>query len=852
MFTDIEGSTRLLRQLGELNFSTLIRRHNEVLRMVWAEHNGHELGTEGDSFFVAFAQADDALRAAVAAQREIHRTTWPRDVELRVRVGVHTGLAHPVDGSYRALGVHQAARVVSCAHGGQIFTTDDTLATCPRASEAYSTSVLGQFRVRDFDNPIRLHRVSSDGLPIVDKAPRVRPADGHNLVAPSTRLIDREDASEELHQEVRPGRLVTVVGPGGVGKTRLAVEAGLGTVDLWPDGVWFVDLSATQSATDVPLAIAEAINVAPSPMGDPWAEVLDVLAVQRALLIIDNCEQLGPELTELLAELQECARDCAILATSRVPLGLRSEHVVRLDGLSAAGPDDPAVTLMRERVGDRSTTFNMNDSLALCQALDGLPVAIEVAARRLRSSNPADLLIRLRTNSRVIQSDDPSLPQRHRSLDRLFEWSEQLLKPSAQALLKSLSVIAGSFDLDMAEAIGRDDTLERDDVAPCLWDLVDASLVIIDETQGATRYRLLSTVQQYVLARAAYTERLPAVRRQALALVERVGPMRSIDRQWVGAMAVELDNIRGVLASLKQGSSDDDVVVSQTLIWSIAHFHDRSDTFRSGIDEVGRWSDVYDQPTAERVSLLAALADLRLRVGENDAAELLLDEAEAVQLLHGSPAWDDVATVRGRGELDLRKGAPERAVANARMAIPRASTARGRARLMNLLGIALYEMGDLAGAADVFRSEIEASLEAGMETFLVNAHGNLSEALLQLGDDAGAAHHQLACLELRPHSSHDVHEGFLIIVAAHLAANRGEWATAVRLQAAADVLLDRAGFVMYDQDLNQREQLLAHGREQLGNIDFKVATSVGRSVDPELAAQTATDVLRRVSTDTGE
>src|SRR5215207_4292121 len=170
MFTDIEGSTRLLRQLGD-DYFTLIRRHDDLLRAVWGEHHGHELGTEGDSFFVAFAHADDALRAAVAAQRVIHETPWPSDVDLRIRIGVHTGLANPVDRAYRALCVHQASRVVSCAHGGQVLTTDETLASCPRVSDVYSTTVLGHFRVRDFDSPVRLSRVSSEGLPLIDKPP---------------------------------------------------------------------------------------------------------------------------------------------------------------------------------------------------------------------------------------------------------------------------------------------------------------------------------------------------------------------------------------------------------------------------------------------------------------------------------------------------------------------------------------------------------------------------------------------------------------------------------------------------------------------------------------------------------
>ena len=626
--------------------------------MSWARHGGIELGTEGDSFFVVFDDADRALRAAADAQRAVNDAPELVAVRLRIRIGVHTGLARPIEGQYRALCVHQAARVESCARGGQIYTTDETLERCPRTSDAYSTRMLGRFRVRDFDEPVRLHLVVPTGTPAVDLPPRVRPADHHNLVRPTTDLVDRDAGRAEIRELIRPGRLTTITGPGGVGKTRLAIAVALEDPDRWPDGTWLVDLSATRSSQDVPAAIADGLGLPGSPTDEPWNAVVRGIGNQQLLLVLDNCEQLDDGLARMVNELLADCPGVAVLTTSRTPLGLNSEQVVRLHGLSTDPPDAPALELLRQRVGPRATTFDEADAIALCSALDGLPVAIEVASRQLAVSTPGELVTQLNTGIALPDSRDPTMPERHRSLDRLIHHSETLLSPEALELLRRLTVVASTFDLPTASVLGGFGTGRHSALIEMMLELVDASLVEVVTVEGSSRYRLLKTVRQYERSKVAAGDAVTITRLHATALLGVVGPERPLDRAWMGSMASELDNIRHVADSLLNSESTGDVAPALELVCSIVQFHDCSDTFHAGVDEAVRWLERTDAAVPERAALLARLADLHLRIGELDRAAAALDRAVELEAACGLPSWDRVAIVRAKGELALRRGKP--------------------------------------------------------------------------------------------------------------------------------------------------------------------------------------------------
>jgi predicted ATPase/class 3 adenylate cyclase len=838
VFTDIEGSTRLLRELGD-RYGELIDIHHALMRAAWVAHGGHELNTEGDAFVVVFAEASDAVAAAVDAQRALAAAAWPTATPVRARIGIHTGYARPRGPTYLALALHQAARVVDAAHGGQVLVSGETAARATALPAGARLDRLGRFRVRDFDDPPELFRVVGAGMAQRDTAPRVRPAEGHNIVRPSTSFEDREDDRAALVDLARPGSATTIVGSGGAGKTRLAVETALGLAGAWDDGAWFVDLAPLSSGQLVPQAIAEAVGAKSDPGVDPWIDALEHLRERRALVVLDNCEHLTESACARVAELLEVCPRVGVLATSRIPLGLRAEHVHRLDPLPCGDADSPAVRLFR----DRAAAHEPGDDASvvqLCAELDGLPLAIELAAARTTALAPKDILDRLRSSPSVLQSRDQSLPERQRTLGRLLDWSYDLLVPEARTVLRRLSVFAGSFDLETAELVCAGDGLAHAEVAELVWTLIDSSLVSAEAAAGASRYRLLQTVRAYAAQRIGAGEHAATLSRLADHYLDRLGPPQATGRRWVGAVAPELDNLRHVIAELP------DDATAQALAWSVGRYHDVTDAFRTGIEELTGWTQWLPSPGPNRVALLTLLADLHLRVGDLGRADALVDEAAELRATTGPAPWDTSGVARTRGELALRCGDAAAAAAEARRALTESHSDRARARLQNLLGIALGTLGDVQGAAEAFEEELAAASAAGMETFLATTHGNLAEALLQLGDEAAAAGHQAIALDLSRAYGQSVGIAFSMMIAARLSAVRGQARHAVVLQSSADEVLTGASYALYDEDAEIRAALMEAARAQLGETEFNRAVAKGRGLDTDAAADLAATVLLAV------
>jgi predicted ATPase/class 3 adenylate cyclase len=838
LFTDIEGSTRLLRDLGD-RYGELLDLHHALLRAAWAAHGGHELNTEGDAFVVVFAEASDAVAAAVDAQRELAAAAWPTAMPVRARIGIHTGYARPRGATYLALSLHQAARIVDAAHGGQVLVSGDTAARATALPAGARLERLGRFRVRDFDDPPELFRVVGAGLAQPDTAPRVRPAEGHNIVRPSTSFEDRDDDRAALMDLSRPGRATTIVGSGGAGKTRLAVETALDLAAEWDDGAWFVDLAPLSSGQVVPQAIAEAVGAKSTPGVDPWIDVLEHLRERAALVVLDNCEHVAESACARVVELLEACPRVGVLATSRTPLGLRAERVHRLDPLPCGDADSPAVRLFRHRAAAREPGDDPS-VVALCAELDGLPLAIELAAARTTALAPKDILERLRSSPSVLQSRDHSLPARQRTLARLLDWSYDLLEPEARTVLRRLTVFAGTFDLETAELACAGDGLARTEVAELVWTLLDSSLVSAEAAAGTSRYRLLRTVRAYAAQRMAAAEHAATLRRLADRYLDRLGPSQATGRAWVGEVALELDNLRYVIAEVP------DDATAQALAWSVGRYHDVTDAFRTGIEELTRWTQRLPAPGPNRVALLTLLADLHLRVGELGRAGALVDEAAELRAATGAAPWDPSGVARTRGELALRSGDAAGAAAEARRALTEPHSDRARARLQNLLGIALGTLGDVPGAAQAFEEELAAASAAGMETFLATTHGNLAEAQLQLGDEAAAAGHQAIALDLSRAYGQSVGIAFSMMIAARLSAVRGRARDAVVLQSAADEVLAGASYALYDEDAAVRAALIDAARSELGEAGFDRAVATGRGLDTDAAADLAASVLLAV------
>ena len=824
LFTDIEGSTQMIRDLGP-DYEDVLRRHHDLLRAVWIAHHGHEVQTIGDAFFVVFDDSRSAVVAALAAQRALVADGWPG----RVRIGLHTGYARPTNGDYAALVVNRAARVAGAARGGQILLTREAAVDVDESL----VQRLGRFRVRDFDSPIELYAAIGEGVLAADAQPRVPPADSHNMTRPTTSIVGRDDDLDRLRDRIAPRTVTTLTGPGGVGKTRLALEAALDVAHEWEHGAWFIDLAPLDDPALIPETIGAAVGAPVAPGAERWPEVLAYLEQRQVLLVLDNCEHLAEAACEAAAELIASCPRAAILATSRGPLGLRGEGLYRVSPLATEG----AVDLFLDRAADEA---DREAVAALCDELDGLPLAIELAAARTGAVPALEILRQVRRSPSVVRSPDPTLPDRQRSLERMLDWSLDLLAPAARLVLGRLSVFASGFDLRAAERVAADGAVAEGDVAILLWDLIDASLVRPVDSEGATRYRLLTTVRAHAREHADAADLAAATRRLSSMLLERVGPLHATRHSWVVEMELELDNVRGCIARV------DDSACAQSLAWCVGRFHDVRDTYRDGIGELRRFLEARPEPSSERVALLTLLADLHLRLGELDDADAILTAAEALASAVGDPAWDEAGVARARGDLALRRNDAEGAVAAARRGLARVRSLQGRARLYDLLGIATAALGDLTASADAFSEELRAATTAGVETPLATLHGNLAETYLRLRDDAAAARHQALSLSLARDWGQPVLIAFAMMLAARMAAARAHAREAVVLQARADELLAETDYALYEEDELIRSRLLTGAALRLGEEGFAAAQAEGAALSVNAAADLAERVLAAV------
>jgi predicted ATPase/class 3 adenylate cyclase len=824
LFSDIEGSTQMLRELGP-GFADILGRHRDLLRAAWRAHDGHEVQTTGDGFFVAFSDSASAVTAAIEAQRALVADAWPG----RVRIGLHTGHARPTNGEYTALVVHQAARVVDAARGGQILLTRETATGLDESI----LRPLGRFRVRDFDSPIELYAATGEGMPAVGSPPRVPPADNHNLTRPITSMVGRDDDLASLADGIAPGTVTTLVGPGGVGKTRLAIEAALSVADEWEHGAWFIDLAPLDDPALLPETIGGAVGAPTVPGAERWPELISYLEGRGALLVLDNCEHLAEGAARAAAKITGTCPGIAVLATSHGPLGLRGERIYRLSPLVTEG----AVDLFLDRAAGRADRETVAE---LCAELDRLPLAIELAAARTTALPPEEILRQVRRSHAVVRSHDPTLPDRQRSLEHLLDWSLDLLPPAARTVLGRLSVFAGGFDVDAAEVVAVGGAVGEGDVADLVWDLIDASLVRPVEAAGATRYRLLATVRAHARARADARDLADASRRLTALLLERVGPLVATRHSWIVEMDLELDNVRGCAARVDHAPS------AQALAWCLGRFHDVRDSYRDGIAELRRFLDARPEPSPERVALLTLLADLHLRLGELDQAETILSGAEALASAAGTADWDEAGVVRARADLALRRDDAVGAAAAARRGLERVRSPLGRARLYDLLGIATAALGDLASSAEAFREELHAATAAGIEAHLATVHGNLAETYLRLGDEAAASRHQAISLGLARDWGQPVVIAFALMVAARLASAHGRAHEAIVLQAKADQLLAEADYALYDEDEAIRSRFLAEAASLVGDEELAAARAEGDALVVDAAADLAESVLADV------
>jgi len=694
LFSDIEGSTRLLEALGP-EYTELLEQHNQIMRDAFAAHGGVEVSTEGDSFFAVFQSATDAVNAAVDVQRRIGASSWPQASELRIRIGLHSGEARAAADSYVGLDVHRAARIMAAAHGGQVLVSEATRGLVERTlGEGVELRDLGEHRLRDLSGRERLYQLVAPGLSAALPPPRTLDAIPNNLPIQLTSFLGREQEITQIIERLTATRLLTLTGPGGTGKTRLSLQAAGRLADRFKDGVYFVPLAPIVDPALVPATIAQYLGLPERGGTDPMQALLGHVADRELLLVIDNFEQvLGA--AHVIGDLLRGAAGLTVLVTSRTALSVSGEQEFAVPPLGLPDPEHlpseltaltqyESVALFIERATAVKANFSITNENApavaeICVRLDGLPLAIELAAARIRILSPQAILERLGRSLDLLAGGARDLPDRQRTLRGAIGWSYEMLEEPDRSLFAYLSVFVGGASLAAVEAVCG--ALVEADLLEPLTSLAEKSLIRESEgVQAEPRFGMLETIREFAIERSEASARRGELRRCHAEwfadLAEAARPMvMSADRRiWLDRLEQEHDNIR---AALSWASETAAATIALRLVSALWRFWQMRGYLAEGHEraEAALAIPAVDDEGSLRYSALDALGGLaywRGRHGEareayRGALELAVElgdrQAQAEQLYNISFTYSiPVASERQPGDIDEARRLAEEAL----------------------------------------------------------------------------------------------------------------------------------------------------------------------------------------------
>ncbi|HZC05877.1 MAG TPA: adenylate/guanylate cyclase domain-containing protein [Ktedonobacterales bacterium] len=882
LFSDIEGSTRLLQRLGP-SYSTALTDHQRLLRAAWVTHDGVEVDTQGDSFFVVFSRAADAVAAAVSATRALANHVWPEGVTVAVRIGLHTGAPTLADAQYIGLDVHRAARIAAAGHGGQILLSQTTRDLCQDAiPDDLDLRDMGEARLKDLQRPEHLYQVvlpdTLNDFPPLNTLDRVR----NNLPVQPTPIFGRQEVAQRLIAllEQDDVRVLTLMGPGGIGKTRVALEIAAQMSDQFTDGVYFVALSPLTEPALVADTIARTLSLRAGGAATAEEQLHGALAHRQMLLVLDNFEAVVAA-APVVARMVAACPAVKALVTSRIALRLRGEREFTIPPLetpavslwltpvassSATSPAThvtprpldlerlsqyPAIALFIEQARDVKPGFTLTAANApaivdICHQLDGLPLAIELAAARVRVLTPQVIRTRLSKRLELLTGGPRDQPERQQTMRAAIGWSYELLRPDERAIFRRMAVFAGGWTLEAAEAICAPslDALEG------LSALIDQSLVSEREEEdeaeeGGSRFWQLETIRAFALDELEASAEAAAVReahaRYFLGLAERTQrEARGPDAQvWLRRLERELDNFRSALAWARDSG---ELTLGLRLATALSGFWHSHGHEREG----ARWLQdllTLAEPLANREDadeeLRAIYAWGLVRVGA--LAVYLADYARATALLERGLIAERALGDRERELRALNMLGVAAQLHNDQdnaarwyeegLAIARAAGMEDLASIfLNNLGDVAYYQGDLERAVERYSERLAFSERTGDLAGTVVGRQNIGRALLrqgQLAAAAGALRQSLAgAWQLRdPRRMAEGLEGL-----GALAGARGEAERSARLLGAAAQARETLGTPQPLPERTDIEASVAAARAEIGAEAWAAAFDDGREL----------------------
>jgi len=798
LFTDVEGSTALAERAGD-RWPGLLAEHNRILREAFAAHGGIELGTEGDAFFVGFTEPGPAAAAAAEAQRALASHAWADGEAVRVRMGLHTGQPTPTPDGYVGLDMHRAARVAAAAHGGQVLVSQATRDLVAEG-DGLSFRDLGDHRLKDLTGPQRLHQLCIEGLAADFPPPRTIEGRTTNLPAQPTPLVGRMAELEAVRSLLleESTRMVTLTGPGGTGKTRLALQVAADVVDAFPDGVYGVMLAPISDPDLVPLELARVLGVEESPSLSLTDSLKAALKNRRALIVFDNFEHVGAAAETLASLLAACA-GLKMLVTSREALRIAAERQYPVPPLA----DSEAVSLFVDRARAMRPDFTLTDETApivaeICERLDGLPLAIELAAAWVRVLPPAALLQRLEHRLELPAARGRDVPARQSTLREAIAWSYELLGDEERHLHARLSVFMGGFTIAAAERVAGPgcelDPLEG------IASLVDRSLLReAEDVGGEPRFSMLETIREFAREQLTQSgEEDELVRRHALEFArfaeEADVGLRSGDQLvWFERLEAEHDNLRAALDSSLAAEDDATALrLGGALGWFwYTHGHALEGCTRL-TELLARTEGAPEELRARPTLALGILLDQR---GEPERAAELVKRSLAVFREQGDReriggALNSLGSItRALGDFDAARPLLEESLAIRRELGDDARTAS----TLGNLGTLAFERGDLDDAEAFFLEELELDRAHGNEWGTCAALDSLAAVAIERGQHERARELTRDMLGLVERVGDSELIAFGLEKAAILAAMDNDVARAGRLAGAADSVREAAG-----------------------------------------------------------